>query len=910
MATRKPSQKRPPALKEKVRPEHLLHIPSSSDSNTSLSVAKKPSEPTPSSRRRSWTLSLDGLIRLDWLHRTNYYHRGSAAPAPTLIEYNGHTYSIESLEHENKTDKSDVFLFPEIHYYVVPIHEDTPSSQIPQRLLLVRSQNRPEDSTPHLWVVKPPDADPTQQIFAYLHIIGGENDTVSSASDFQPVGIAEAILTATESAPSKSQAETKHPPTQPSATQMTEQPLSHSPQPSLTDDDRSRLRQILVQRFNLEELKDLAFDLCLSYDLIPHETVSQFSRELLMYCERRGQLSCLIIKASSERKDEFLEQLVAKLPPCNPYAKVQVVLRSFVSNLDKIRIDIAAMLDIDANEVEIQAAASGSLRLLVGLPQKAATRFSQSEINNLEIDGNPAISITRFDSLDNASQNTWRNIADNWAREPIPWNSALRAKSSKPDPELLACIDYFHEARAIYTNCGPALTRVQDKFYAYLRDKFDYSAVPIDVGTTRFSEAAGHLLTERPISTRLVGVPPGVVTRVLKDGYKRGQTIKRWTEVVTNQLPTTLLRRIKRVRAGRLYVEIETPTPLAIEQLIDEATGHFRLIDGIYAVLALVDSQSGDLNSLAAVLQRYTDSSLPLVQVSDRLYEHLQQIRISRASMRLRYALRDAPRDRQFEFIVIGNAKLLDETREIIIRQAARQDGQSRFVLPDVEWLKTRLTRLRQQLDDQTLEALARGIATFLGNLAFAAGLLDDQVISTIELAPTDPTRGQQLTPDFMASAVSPYLLAIANIQAALDRIRRKESGTVIITALQANPIRVNFRGGVDAVRVIREDVSPWRRDNVWQTDGIKMRRTRMKDLEKEAKTSVTAQARMNLLRDEIAGREESLKKDESDLALVILQKNGLDLSKLTKTDKRKWIQSMLPSLATVIDSELQIAIG
>jgi hypothetical protein len=491
-------------------------------------------------------------------------------------------------------------------------------------------------------------------------------------------------------------------------------------------------------------------------------------------------------------------------------------------------------------------------------------------------------------------------------RNPRDDQPAPAGLPNEPDPDLLACIDYFHEARAIYTNCGPALTRVQNKFYDYLRDKFSYTVIPIDMGATHFSDIEGHRLTQRPVSSRLVNVSPRVITRVLKDGYKRDQDVKRWAEVVTNQTPITMLRRIKRVRAGRLYVEIETPRSLAIEQLIDEATGHFSLIDGIYAVLALVDSQSSDLNSLAAVLQRYTDSSLPLDQVTNRLYEQLKQIEISHASMRLRYALRDAPRDREFDFIVIGNDKLLDETREIIIRQATRQDGRSYFVLPDVEWLKTRLRSPRLP-DDQIVEALARGLATFLGNMAFASGLLEDQVISTIELAPDDPMRAQPLTPDLMTTAVSPYLSAIGNIQAALDRIRRRESGAVIITEVQANPIRVSFSGGRDAVRVIREDVLPWRRDNAWQTDGIKTRRTRMKVLEKEVKTSVTARARMNLLQDEIAGREESLEKNESDLALAILQKNGLDLSKLTKTDKKKWIQSMLPALATIIDSELQI---
>jgi hypothetical protein len=902
MATRKSNPKRPTTLKEKVRPEdHRWPITSpQSDSDISSSGISASQEPALSSRQPSWTFSLNGLIRLDWSHKTDFYHQVPGISRLKVFGYHGHIYRVQSLGRKDATDGLGVSLLPNEHYYVVPIYEGTSTTQVSQRLLLVRDQTHTDDPDPHVWVIEPSGADPTQQTFAYLRIIGGENDMVTDPLPLHPVGIVEAVLTNSETAPAEAQVELARA----SAT-----PPSRSSQTSLTKDERASLRKTLEERFSGEELKTLAFDLGVGLDTLPDSTISVFSRELVAYFERTRNLGLLVKEAFCNRNDEFLSQLIIKLGPCTPRSKVQVFLRSSEWNLEKLRNDIAALLGIDVSEIEVLAAASGSLRLLVGLPQQAADQLSRSDVNNLVFDGKQVISATPFDSLDGASKEAWRSIARQGAKQTVSWSSALRSVSSGPDPDLLACIDYFHEAKAIYTNCGPALTRVQDKFYTYLRDKFGYTAVPIDVGTTRFSDMEGHRLTERPIPARLINVPPRVIARVLKDGYKQGQTIKRWAEVVTNQPPVTMLRRIKRVRGGRFYVEIETPSPLAIEQLIDEATGHFRLIDGIYAVLALVDSQSSDLNSLAVVLQRYTESSLPLDQVTNRLYEQLKQIGISRASMRLHYALSDAPRDQQFEFIVIGHAKLLDETREIIIRQAARQDGRSYFVLPDVEWLKTRLRRLRQ-IDDQTAEALARGIATFLGNMAFAAGLLDDQLISTIELAPTDPTRGQQLTPDFMASAVSPYLLAIANIQAALDRIRRKESGAVIITALQANPIRVNFRGGLDAVRVIREDVLPWRRDNAWQTDGINTRRIRMKDLEKEAKTSVTARARMNLLRDEIAGREESLKKDESDLALDILQKNGLALSKVTDADKKELIKVMLPALAAIIDSELQIAIG
>jgi hypothetical protein len=63
-------------------------------------------------------------------------------------------------------------------------------------------------------------------------------------------------------------------------------------------------------------------------------------------------------------------------------------------------------------------------------------------------------------------------------------------------------------------------------------------------------------------------------------------------------------------------------------------------------------------------------------------------------------------------------------------------------------------------------------------------------------------------------------------------------------------------------------------------------------------------------LRDEIAGREEYLRNEEAKLVLTILQKNGLDIDRVTEADKKEWIKAMLPALAVIISSEWQITTG
>jgi len=57
-------------------------------------------------------------------------------------------------------------------------------------------------------------------------------------------------------------------------------------------------RQYIIQRmhqcYNLQELRSLTFEIGLDYEDLPHETMSEFTFELLTLCERRGMLDALL----------------------------------------------------------------------------------------------------------------------------------------------------------------------------------------------------------------------------------------------------------------------------------------------------------------------------------------------------------------------------------------------------------------------------------------------------------------------------------------------------------------------------------------------------------------------------------------------------------------------------------------
>ena len=58
----------------------------------------------------------------------------------------------------------------------------------------------------------------------------------------------------------------------------------------LEQEDRAKLRKFLEERFTLDELATLAFDLGVDHQTLPQATTAQLSMALIDYFERRGDL--------------------------------------------------------------------------------------------------------------------------------------------------------------------------------------------------------------------------------------------------------------------------------------------------------------------------------------------------------------------------------------------------------------------------------------------------------------------------------------------------------------------------------------------------------------------------------------------------------------------------------------------
>lgn len=177
--------------------------------------------------------------------------------------------------------------------------------------------------------------------------------------------------------------------------------------------ERARLRQLLQKHFDLSELKDLIFDLGVDYQLFHHETIRDLSRELIVYLERRDELSCLIIEIMRHRPHSNLGHLLPKLPPCLPSKKIQViVIEDLLPDVSELLGKLAAELGLTDEELVLVGMASGSVRLLISLPAELTDLQVLSRIHPSD-DRRQNISIVPFDSLDQLRQNTWRWIICN-----------------------------------------------------------------------------------------------------------------------------------------------------------------------------------------------------------------------------------------------------------------------------------------------------------------------------------------------------------------------------------------------------------------------------------------------------------------------------------------------------------------
>ncbi|MFT5195916.1 MAG: hypothetical protein ACI9EW_003468 [Cellvibrionaceae bacterium] len=183
--------------------------------------------------------------------------------------------------------------------------------------------------------------------------------------------------------------------------------------------DRIYLRQFLRDRFNLEELKDLSFDIGVDYEDFSHTTKPDFVRGLIDHLENRKNIRALVELVIAQRPDEILVKILAKLPNPSGIEKVQIILSNAkILSKPDLKEKLADLLGISVNDVSLIATAVGSVKLLVSLPLEAITQLEQLDLpyrlENYEI-----IEVERFAVMSQPTRQTWRQIYT--STETVKW---------------------------------------------------------------------------------------------------------------------------------------------------------------------------------------------------------------------------------------------------------------------------------------------------------------------------------------------------------------------------------------------------------------------------------------------------------------------------------------------------------
>ncbi|HUM67675.1 MAG TPA: hypothetical protein PLK31_02360 [Chloroflexota bacterium] len=212
--------------------------------------------------------------------------------------------------------------------------------------------------------------------------------------------------------------------------------------------ERVELHQILEDQFNLTELKNLAFYIGVDYEVFSQQSLSDFARELILYCERRKRLSCLVEEILRQRHNlvEKLTGWLAKLPSCHPTAKVQVIIAEPVADLPALLAALANALRMPTEEIVLITAVRGTTRLLLQIPVTAVDFTQFSRLFSLLNGQYHVLSIQDFLFLDQTSQQVWQLAATQYPPlvqqhmlyPTISWQAAQELADDQPQNPALS----------------------------------------------------------------------------------------------------------------------------------------------------------------------------------------------------------------------------------------------------------------------------------------------------------------------------------------------------------------------------------------------------------------------------------------------------------------------------------------
>ena len=175
------------------------------------------------------------------------------------------------------------------------------------------------------------------------------------------------------------------------------------------------------------------------------------------------------------------------------------------------------------------------------------------------------------------------------------------------------------------------------------------------------------------------------------------------------------------------------------------------------------------------------------------------------------------------------------------------------------------------------------------------------------------------ITPLYIMKTLSPYFVALADLQDCINHIRNCPSSEIRIFSLeQFSPINMTISGAPAAIQIIRELIVPWRRKHAVTMAHLHEQERRI-GIEIASAEVLEKQARVKGVRTEALIRLEELRRrkleneklsielhrEKAQLAIDIVNKIDPNLS---ETDKIAHVVKLLPSLDTLVSSNLGLS--
>lgn len=167
------------------------------------------------------------------------------------------------------------------------------------------------------------------------------------------------------------------------------------------------LLEFLVERFVLDELKELAWLLGVEPENLRHSTKPEFSRELISFCRKLNMIKCLVEEVLQQRPDTTLKRLAQQLPVCSPRKKIELNL--YGNGLNKVQlINTIASWTSATGKIVVLAGTVEGLHWLISLPESAANHLQNINPSQLIVNSSCQVGgVQDFTTLPVTVQKMW-----------------------------------------------------------------------------------------------------------------------------------------------------------------------------------------------------------------------------------------------------------------------------------------------------------------------------------------------------------------------------------------------------------------------------------------------------------------------------------------------------------------------